>query len=47
MNDKEIDKISNVILDNEIEAIIISNTSDSSRDKFEKYSKPSKRRFIW
>ena len=33
MNDKEIDEVSNVILDNEVEAIIVSNTSDSSRDK--------------
>tara|TARA_B100001093_G_C26694585_1_gene956319 strand:- start:138 stop:1184 length:1047 start_codon:yes stop_codon:yes gene_type:complete len=32
INDKEIEKISEVILNNNIEAIIVSNTSDSSRE---------------
>ena len=33
LEDKEIDKISRVLLENKIEAVIVSNTSDSSRDK--------------
>ena len=33
IDDKEIKKISEVLLNNEIEAIIVSNTSDSTRDK--------------
>ncbi len=33
INDREINKISEVLLDNNVEAVIVSNTSDSTRDK--------------
>jgi dihydroorotate dehydrogenase len=33
INEKEINKISEVLLNNSVEAVIISNTSDSTRDK--------------
>ena len=42
INDKEIDKLSEVLLDNNIEAIIISNTSDSTRDNLNDTQKHQK-----
>ena len=36
-------KISEILLNNNIDAIIISNTSDATRENFKKYSKTSKR----
>ncbi len=42
INDSDIQKISEVILNNDIEAIIISNTSDASRDKLKNIQKHQK-----
>jgi dihydroorotate dehydrogenase len=42
IDDKEINKISEVLLDNNIEVIIISNTSDSSRDSLSNIQKHQK-----
>ena len=42
INDDEIEKISEVLIDNEVEAVIISNTSNTTREKltnFQKYQK--------
>jgi dihydroorotate dehydrogenase len=33
ISDQDVSKISDVLLDNNIEAVIISNTSDSTRDR--------------
>ena len=42
INDQDIGKISNVLLDNNIEAVIISNTSDSTRDRLSNILKHQK-----
>ncbi|MDC3114555.1 quinone-dependent dihydroorotate dehydrogenase [Candidatus Pelagibacter sp.] len=42
INDRDISKISDVLLDNNIEAVIISNTSDSTRDELSNISKHQK-----
>ena len=42
IDDKEINKISEVLLDNNIEVVIISNTSDSSRDSLSNIQKHQK-----
>ncbi len=42
INDQEINKISDVLLDNNIEAVIISNTSDSSRESLSNIQKHQK-----
>ena len=42
INDGEINKISDVLLDNDVEAIIISNTSDSTRDNLTNIQKHQK-----
>ena len=42
INDNEIQKISEVLLDNEVEAIIISNTSDATREKLKDIQKYQK-----
>ncbi len=42
INDSEIDKISDVLLDNNIEVVIISNTSDSSRENLSNIQKHQK-----
>ena len=42
INDKEIEKISEILLSNDIEAIIISNTSDETREKLKDIQKHQK-----
>ena len=42
IDDKEINKISEVLLDNNVEVVIISNTSDSSRDSLSNIQKHQK-----
>ena len=42
IKDQEIDKISEVLLNNNIEAIIVSNTSDSTRDNLHNIQKHQK-----
>ena len=42
INDKEIEKISEILLSNDIEAIIISNTSDDTREKLKDIQKHQK-----
>ena len=42
INDKEIEKISEILINNEVEAIIISNTSDVTREKLKDIQKHQK-----
>ena len=42
INDDEIKKISEVLINNEVEAIIISNTSDETREKLKDIQKRSR-----
>jgi dihydroorotate dehydrogenase len=43
----QVSQISEILLEHEIKAIIVSNTSEATRDKLGQYPKTSKRWFVW
>jgi dihydroorotate dehydrogenase len=47
INEDQVNQITEILLDHEIKAIIVSNTSEATRDKLRQYSKTSKRGLVW
>jgi dihydroorotate dehydrogenase len=47
ISEDQVSQISEILLEHEIKAIIVSNTSEATRDKLRQYSKTSKRWFVW